>query len=113
MKEKFNLIILTAFALISISFKGDNYYDPSLVEISTTSFSDKFIMVSMKREGNHIKAKFFAATDPYTNKTVSERYKSWSIGKSIIAFTSGTYMTACGSNILILNQLVSVLIMVR
>ncbi|MFN8263746.1 MAG: hypothetical protein U0T07_09490 [Chitinophagales bacterium] len=96
MKQKFNIIIITTFALVSLSFKGDIYYDPSLVKISTTTYnSDKFTIISMRRNGNHIKAKYFAATDPYTNKTVSERYKSWSMGKSIVAYSSGTYMTAC------------------
>lgn len=83
-------------SFILLSFTGDNSYDPSLVEISTTTYnSDKFIMVSMKRDGNHIKAKYFAATDPYSNKTVPQRYKTWSIGKNIVAYSSGTYMTAC------------------
>jgi hypothetical protein len=96
MSKKFNLVIFTFTFLILLSFTSDNNYDSSLVEISTTSFnSDKFIMVSMKRDGNRIKAKYFAATDPYTNKTVPERYKKWSIGKNVIAYSSGTYMTAC------------------
>ncbi|MFN8263737.1 MAG: hypothetical protein U0T07_09445 [Chitinophagales bacterium] len=97
MIKKFQLLIFTVASLILLSFTiGDNNYDASLVEISTTTYnSDKFIMVNMKRDGNHIKAKYFAATDPYTNKNVTERFNSWSVGKNIVSYSSGTYMTAC------------------
>ena len=95
--KKFQLLIFAITSFILLSFTtGDNIYDPALVEISTTTYnSDKFIMVSMKRDGGRIKAKYFAATDPNTNKTVPERFKKWTIGKNVITYSSGTYMTAC------------------
>lgn len=97
MFKKFQLLFFSVLTLVLLSFtSSDNIYDPSLVEISTTTYNtDKFIMVSMKRDGNRIKAKYFAATDPNTNKSIQTRYKEWSVGKNVIAYSSGTYMTAC------------------
>ncbi len=97
--KKFRLFFLVGLTTILFSFTSDAGYDPSLVEITSTTYNtDKFIMVSMKREGNHIKAKYFAATDPKTNKTIQQRFKSWSVGKKIICFSSGTYMNSCYQN---------------
>lgn len=78
-----------------LSFTSDNDYD-SLIQISTTKYNtDKFIVLTMKRDGNRVKAKYFAATDPNNGQSVQQRYKSWSLGKRIICFSSGTYMNSC------------------
>lgn len=67
-------------------------YDKGLVEISTAIWkNDKYIMVNLSRQGERIKAKYFAARD-YNGNSVFKRYKEWQKGKGVILVTSGTYM---------------------
>jgi hypothetical protein len=86
----------TIFILSTAFIRSVERYDEELVEISTAIFkSERYHMVTMKREGNRIKAKYFAAKDPYSGKTVPERFKTWKTGRNVIAVSSGTYMTDC------------------
>ncbi len=93
MKIFFPLLML---AFITTSFHPlgitTPYYDPEYVEISSTVWDgDKYVMVTMKREGDRVKAKYFAASD-YNGNSVYQRYNSWSAGKNIVLVCSGTYM---------------------
>lgn len=94
-----NLIALTFIFLVSTSFSNFEIahnvipaYDSDYVEISTVHYKkDQYNVISMKREGNRIKAKYFAAPD-YLGNSVYNRYVGWSSGKSVILVSSGTYM---------------------
>ncbi|UPT68635.1 MAG: hypothetical protein M0D57_08450 [Sphingobacteriales bacterium JAD_PAG50586_3] len=99
MKILFALLLSTLIAVPSIynSLEGDkkqkSLYPPGYVTIANvTHKNEKFNVVTLKREGNKIKAKYFVA--PMNGKSVSERYKSWSNGKdgNIVLVSSGTYM---------------------
>lgn len=86
------LLLLLTISLLPLKILGQSGYDANLVEISTATWkNEKYIMVNMQREGERIKAKYFAATD-YNGNSVYSRYKSWSAGKNIVLVTSGTYM---------------------
>lgn len=90
------LTLAIIFIFCSAFTKDIKDYDEELVEVSTAVFnSNRFHMITMKRGTNRIKAKYFAATDITSKKTVPDRYNSWSKGKNIIAVSSGTYMTDC------------------
>ena len=94
-----NLITLTFIFLLSNTFSyfeksniPNPTYDSEYVEISTVHYkNEKYNVISMKRESNRIKAKYFAAPD-YLGNSVYNRYVSWSSGKSVILVSSGTYM---------------------
>lgn len=68
-------------------------YDPEFVEISNVAYNnDKFTVVMMKRDGDRIKAKYFAAEDNYGN-SVYNRYTEWKRKHgNIVLVSSGTYM---------------------
>lgn len=68
-------------------------YDPDFVEISNVTYNnDKFTVVMMKRDGDRIKAKYFAARDNYGN-SVYNRYEEWKKRHgNIVLVSSGTYM---------------------
>ena len=75
--------------------KGQETYDPEMVEVSTSSYKGySFNVIYMNRglSGKRIKAKYFAAKDLNTGKSVPDRYSSWAIGKNVICATSGPYM---------------------
>jgi len=93
MKKIFPLLL---FALGSASFYLPDalmpYYNPEYVEISSTVWDgDKYVMVSMRREEERVKAKYFAARD-FDGTSVPDRYNKWAAGKNIILVCSGTYM---------------------
>lgn len=91
-----SLSALIIFLFSTAFIKGTDGYNEELVEVSTAVFkSDKFHVISLNRQNKRIHAKYFAATDPHNNKSVSERYLAWKKGKNIIAVSSGTYMTSC------------------
>jgi hypothetical protein len=72
-------------------------YDKTLVETQTLTYEgDEFQIVKLNRKGKRIKAKYFAAKDPYTNQNVYERFYNWKRSKNIIAYSSGTYMDQYG-----------------
>lgn len=68
-------------------------YDPEYVEISSvTHKGSKFKMVLMRRDGDRVRAKYFAAKDEAGN-SVYHRYEEWKKQYSgIILMSSGTYM---------------------
>ena len=68
-----------------------NYYDSDLVEITN---SDQYTMITMAREGDRVKAKYFAAED-YNGRSVYSRYTEWARGRNTIVVSSGTYMDNC------------------
>ncbi len=91
------LCVVLFLGLISFSFVSSiSGYNQSFVQISTVkNGADQYKLVYMQRgaSGKRIKAKYFAANDPYNNTTVPNRYRNWkSSGKQIICATSGTYM---------------------
>jgi uncharacterized DUF497 family protein len=94
-----NLIILMAAFFLCTSFKSDKLYDAlapiydsEFVEISTVNYKDeRYNAISMKREGNRVRAKYFAAADRL-GKSVFNRYSLWATGKNVILVSSGTYM---------------------
>lgn len=90
--------LLLIFLISSAFISGEEYYDEDLVEVSTAVFkSEKFHIITLHQQNHRISAKYFAATDPYNNKTVPQRFHTWKKGKNIIAVSSGTYMTTCSS----------------
>lgn len=82
-------LILTAFLLTYQ--KCIAQYDTEYAQIT---FPDEYTMVTLKRDGDRVKAKYFAAED-YNGNSVYERYEKWSAGRKTILVTSGTYMDNC------------------
>lgn len=73
-------------------------YSSDYVEVATVKFNnEKYNAISMKRDGNRIKAKYFAAPDKQRN-SVYKRYESWAKGKDVVLVSSGTYMNAGNSS---------------
>jgi hypothetical protein len=69
-------------------------YDGRFVEIKTLTFGGELYgVIKMKRSGLRVKAKYFASNVNNTN--VADRYTSWAANKSVITYSSGTYMNAC------------------
>jgi hypothetical protein len=95
-------LILALFALTS-SFvsrnskpESVNIYDPGFIEISSVKYKEEqFNVIYMKRDGNRVKAKYFAAAD-YNGNNVYQRYQKWMPGKNLILVSSGTYMNYDG-----------------
>lgn len=71
------------------SVKPTNY-DENLVEV--VRVSGKYDAVFMKRKGDHIKAKYFAAS--LNGRSIQERYQEWARGRNIVMYSSGTYMNS-------------------
>ncbi len=92
--KKSNFLFLSMLAMVFLSFTSFMPgYDSNYVEVTTSVFNgEKFIMVSMKREGERVKAKYFAAKDAYGNN-VFKRFTVWSKNKNIILLTSAAYFT--------------------
>ena len=68
-------------------------YDPNLVEVTTSVYNnDKFIMINMKRDGQRVKAKYFAAKGA-NGDNVYKRFTEWSKNKNIILLTGAAYFT--------------------
>ncbi len=99
MKFCFNLILISVL-LFATSLKPIEKndpplqcYDPNYVEISNVTYKNEtYSVVLMHRDGNRIRAKYFAAPD-YNGNNVYQRYTSWSqsVG-NIVLVSSGTYM---------------------
>jgi hypothetical protein len=88
-------VVLSSFVVLKLT------YDEKYVDIITVPYKNEFFkVVYLKRQesGNRIKAKYFAAKDPYNGSSVPTRYKNWAYGKNIICATSGTYMTSFNPN---------------
>ena len=97
MKNSILLIIclfLNSSYIVPDSIKCPNLgYSSDYVEISTVHYNgEKYNVISMRREGNKIKAKYFAAPDRLGN-SVYERYTAFKAKyKDVILVSSGTYM---------------------
>jgi hypothetical protein len=79
------------FSLIFISSYAQ--YDSELVSVTSVNYgNDKITTIAISREGNRIKAKYFAARDQSNGKTVYQRFTEWSKNKQLVLVTSGTYM---------------------
>jgi len=93
------LILALTLLLTATSFmphnnpEKDPCYDQDFVEISNVSYkNEKFTVVMMKRDGDRIKAKYFAARDNNGN-SVYNRYQEWKKRHgNIVLVSSGTYM---------------------
>jgi len=91
---KYVLIGLLIAVLPTLSPGG---YDKTLVEIKTLDVAKEPCgVIKLRRSGNHVKVKYFAS-NLVAGVTVSDRYKTWSYNKNIIAYSSGTYMNSCVS----------------
>lgn len=67
-------------------------YQPGFIEISSVKYKEEqFNVIYMRRDGNRVKAKYFAAAD-YNGNNVFQRYQKWAPGKNVILVSSGTYM---------------------
>ena len=85
-------LVLSFFNFSSIAQYNENYVQAKTADI----YGDDIKVVKMSRKDNHIKVKYFAAKE--NGKSVYDRYRSWSANKSIIAYSSGTYMDKCEGN---------------
>lgn len=85
--------LITAFFIPIKNLNTGPCYDPEYVEISNVTYNNnRFTVVMMKRDGDRIKAKYFAARDNYGN-SVYTRYLEWKKRHSnIVLVSSGTYM---------------------
>jgi len=97
------MIAIFSFSTLFASFdterlRGKSFqtYDPDYVSISTVKdkYGYEYNVAYMQRDGNRVKAKYFAAKD-YNGTSVPKRYDTWSKGKNVILCVSGTYMTDC------------------
>ena len=91
------LLILFSVFMLATSFfspktKIASEYDPAYIEISSVKYKEEqFNVIYMKREGNRVKAKYFASAD-YNGNNVYQRYQKWAPGKNLVLVSSGTYM---------------------
>jgi hypothetical protein len=93
------LVLLVTLFFLS-SEKKQNTYDPALVETETymSPAKEPYAVLRMSRKNNRVKVKYFAAKN-YDGTMVGKRYSEWSANKTIIAVSSGTYMTNCNAAI--------------
>ena len=98
---------LLAFALCSVlvvtgswkplpvahDFAAEWNYDPSYVSISDVTYkNEQYITVTMRREGERIRAKYFAAPD-FNGNSVYKRFEEWKRrNNNLVLVSSGTYM---------------------
>lgn len=87
--KNYTIIILLTTTNLFGQFSLD-YVDVSQITLQ----GEKYSFVKMTRKDNHVKAKYFAAKD-HNGLSVYDRYNSWSIGKNIILYSSGTYLDNC------------------
>jgi len=90
-------LVLSLFNFSSIAQYNEDYVQAKTADI----YGDDIKVVKMSRKDNHVKVKYFAAKD--NGKSVYDRYRNWAANKSIIAYSSGTYMDMCGGNPLLAN----------
>ena len=96
--RKFYLIVFSSLLLAFIPFKKIMpAYDPEYVEVTTSVYNnEKFIMINMKRDGQKVKAKYFAAKKNGDN--VFKRFTEWSKNRNIILLTGAAYWTGSSYN---------------
>lgn len=85
------LMVLTSFKLLNPH--EQECYSSDYVEISDVNYlNDTYTTVTMSRDGERVKAKYFAALDGNGNN-VYDRFKEWKeINPNVILLSSGTYM---------------------
>ena len=97
--------IIRVFSLLCLIFSSFNVklisqqcYSQDLVEISGVTFKqEKYYVITMLREGERIKAKYFAAQD-FNGNNVYSRYLEWKkYNPNVVLFSSGTYMDDRGN----------------
>jgi hypothetical protein len=85
-------ILTTSFISPKIHNDSKSEYDSGFIEISSVKYKEeKFNVIYMRRDGNRVKAKYFAAAD-FNGNNVYQRFQKWSPGKNLILVSSGTYM---------------------
>ena len=66
-------------------------YDSDYVQASSiTHHGEQYKVISMKRSGKRVRAKYFAYK--LNGQEIYQRYNNWKSGKDVILYTSGTYM---------------------
>lgn len=65
------------------------YVDTKTLRIN----GEVYAIQKMSRKENHVKVKYFAATD--NSGTVYQRYTNWATTHKVMALSSGTYMSTC------------------
>ena len=85
--------VCTNFTLTAQQCYSDDY-----VEISSVKYkNENYSVVTMLREGDHIKAKYFAAKD-YNGNSVYDRFLEWKKSNpKVVLLSSGTYMDNVGN----------------
>ena len=85
----YSLLVIVSFSYTSVFSQS---YDASFV---SASFNTDYYTFVMKREGQRVNAKYFAAS--YGNESVYASYKKWKEerNRNIILISSGTYMDGC------------------
>lgn len=79
---------------LGLGFISNSQYS-SVVESKASRINgEEYGIIKLSRKDNHVKVKYFAAKDFY-GTSVYERYLKWSVGKKVIAYSSGTYMNYC------------------
>lgn len=87
--KKILLIVIVIFPFLSSFTPG---FDRNLVEVTSTFYNnEKFISIKMSREGERIKAKYFAYKEDGDN--VYTRYTNWAKNKNVILFTGAAYFS--------------------
>lgn len=96
-------LTMIAFLLVlvtttSFNLKAQQCYSEDYVEISNVKHkNESYTVVTMLREGDHIKAKYFAAKD-YNDNSVYDRYLEWKKSNpKVVLFSSGTYFDNSGN----------------
>lgn len=92
-------IALLLLMMVSLSFSpstktnDQDCYSADYVEISKVKHQNEtYSVVTMRRDGDRVKAKYFAAKD-YNGKSVYDRYLEWKLNNpNVVLLSSGTYM---------------------
>ncbi len=90
---KMSVLFIAIICFLNVQVKAQKCYSDDYVEISSVkSRSDTYDIVTMKRSGKRVKAKYFAAND-YNGNSVYQRYLNWKKSNpNVILLSSGTYM---------------------
>jgi hypothetical protein len=91
------LSVLFSFLCLMLSSAFAQYDEDYVETYSTNLGGETYSVVKMSRRDEKVKVKYFAAKD-YNGKSVYQRYLDWSRNKKIVAYSSGTYMTACDAS---------------
>lgn len=96
--QKVIVLMLLFSSISSLNLSAQQCYSDDYVEISSVKFkNENYTVVTMLRDGERIKAKYFAAKD-YNGNSVYNRYLEWKKSHSkVILLSSGTYMDSYGN----------------